>query len=106
MILRRLSKDQVTNNRQTQQEQKKVVIEQLIPKRGQNLYELDLQSDKIKTIDWHTADTIHYTCKNNINIIHNKIKARNGCIYCLAINEKNAIRKFIKMIDNAKRETN
>lgn len=61
----------------------------LLPQPGQKVYELNLT----------TGEFIEAELEKTVSIKGvKKIKAKEDCIYTLAINRKNAERKFIKMV--------
>lgn len=98
ILATKLLGDQIKNERQQQQEEAKEILRQLVPQAGQKLYELNIATNVITVIDHKTATSIELPKKFEVSIIHNEIKAKDTCIYVLAINERNAIKKFIKML--------
>jgi len=84
----KIDKIEIANYQQATSFQK---IGSLLRYPGQTVFEMDLNTGKIapaefKEVRAHLDNSIHW-------ILHMK----SGCIYCCAINESNAARKFIKM---------
>ena len=63
--------------------------------KGHKFFELDLQARTIRTIDLEKTATI--TGATRIKFV-----TKEGCLYCTALNLKNAEKKFIKMLNECR----
>lgn len=63
------------------------------PGSGRKLYELDTKS--LEMVQIETSECKPYTDKKGLSYLFTQ---RQDCIYCTALNEKNAIKRFSKMV--------
>lgn len=67
--------------------------ERLLPQKGQKLWEFNMKTMDIKVVD-HSTTTYNMVTKKT----RNKVIKKKNCLYCLAINEDNAFKKFEKEV--------
>lgn len=77
---------------EVRQIEKQVIHQRLRPKPGQKVWELDLNTGLIGEAK---IEQVSATIKGSV---HKKIIMRPGCIYEVAINAKNADKKFLRRL--------
>lgn len=95
-----LKKDRVVSVVDQQQEKKIVMFKSLDMKPGMQVWKLDLHVGKIELAEYEKDDAI-FTEENGKSLIpvSRKLIVKEQTYYCVAINKKNAKRKFAKMLD-------
>lgn len=87
-----LQKDQVVITDQKEIEQR--FLGTINPQKGQSLFELCIDTYLIRKVEPESVITIKGSIKRKFHI-------RKNCHYTVALNIKNAEKKFLKMFDNA-----
>lgn len=83
--------DQVINVRQFGHEKKKELLTSVKIFPGQTFWELDLTTQKISPVTYEVK-TIEFDGE-----LTSDVNMKENHLYCVALNENNAMRKFIKM---------
>jgi hypothetical protein len=86
-------KEQVVISSSQKEQKKTKFLGQIRPQRGQRIYELNVKSLDIIDVTPQGTD-VDISGK-----VNRKLQVREGHIYCVALNEKNAERKFIKRLN-------
>jgi hypothetical protein len=100
-------KDEVAEVRQVQVKKKKAFIGKMVKGDGHNLYEYNRVTMELQVVKPENAKTTNFTKKklgpNEVYIphdaVHKKFQAKENCTYLYALNEKNAIKKVIKLFN-------
>lgn len=82
-------KAKVVDERQVE---KSVKVQSLVPKPGHRVWELDLGEKVIRE-----AEIVRVDAKPGVMGVK-RVNMRPGCIYCTALNAKNADKRFMKML--------
>lgn len=87
---------------QRQVVKQKVITGRLMKRPGQTVFEYNLSTDEckpaiIESVDAHLKDNSKPGMQQDVTIRHT-VKQRDGYLYCAALNQRNADRKFAKMI--------
>jgi len=85
-------KAKVVDQRQVE---KSVKVQSLVPKPGHRVWELDLGEKVIRE-----AEIVRVDAKPGVMGVKvvKRVNMRPGCIYCTALNAKNADKRFMKML--------
>lgn len=81
-------------------EKKKIFIGDMVPKRGMKCYEFNYKTGEIKPATFNSVEII--VTGGAFNRISKKIITKEDCLYCVAINESNALKKFFKVFQAPK----
>lgn len=71
------------------------VVYTLRPQPGQKTWQLDLKTRLIQEAEYEQVDA---EITKMGAAIHKKVIIKEGCLYCVAINQQNADRKFMAML--------
>ncbi len=63
-------------------------------KKGQTLYEINYNTGEVKEAEFMNDKTFFADLQKSLNPRQKKLIVKENCIYVLALNRKNAIRKF------------
>lgn len=78
---------------------KKVLLSSKIPYKGHKLFEVNLSNGSIIIPEYESVDA------ELSGTIHNRVIQKPGCMYILALNKKNAIKKVKKHFIEMERRT-
>jgi hypothetical protein len=91
-ILGNFSATEISVKKQVKVEPDYLLEGQIIPKKGQVVYEIEIASMQIREAEYERTTVALFGAE----IPPRKLIMREGCIYIPAINKNNAIRKFKK----------
>lgn len=74
-------------------------VTQLIIHPGHTCFEFDLATGNIETAKIETVTAKPDAHYKGVHNIHRKILQRENCLYCSALNKRNAVKKFAKQYD-------
>ena len=95
-------RDEVKQVAQVEQEKQLRHIGQIRPHKGHKLFEVDQKTGVVREAQFEKTD-IHYSQDLNKAKRSKKVVVREGCFYLTALNQKNACRKYLKMILNKRK---
>ena len=94
-----LNQDKLQVSDEKPVEKKEVLIHTFRPQPGQKCWQYNFKTGKVTEAEYQMQN-ISYIRAGEKNGVHRKIKMNTDCIYEVAINKENAIRKFRKKISN------
>jgi hypothetical protein len=94
-ILGNFSATEISVKKQVKVEPDYLLEGQIIPKKGQLVYEIEIASMQIKEAEYERTTVALFGAE----IPPRKLIMREGCIYIPAINKNNALRKFKKDVN-------
>src|SRR5690606_990954 len=94
-----VGQDKVRIARHWQHPEKNNYLGSIRPHPGHTLFELDLGTGDIKPAEIEATVELDQNMKH---ITRKKVVKRSNCLYCMALNKKNAMKKFLKMVYVAK----
>lgn len=74
-------------------------VTQLIIHPGHTCWEFDLATGLIEPAKVETVTAVPHAHAKSVHNIVSKIMQRQDCLYCSALNKKNALKRFVKMYD-------
>lgn len=96
-----LIKEKVEVFAQKEIEKQLKLIGHIRPHKGQTVFEINCSTAEIKKAEFKTVD-VHFNLAAKKDFSpHKKIVANENCIYIVALNKANALKKFFKILPHA-----
>lgn len=103
--LQLLNPDQLQVSEEKPVESKTILVHRFQPHPGQKCWQFNFKTGKVTEVEYE-SETIGFAEAAEQRKVNRKIKINPDCIYEIAINKKNAIRKFRKKIANIQANVN
>lgn len=90
--------DEVQEVRQTKEERQEKFIGQILPYSGHKVFSLNKVTGELKEAKFTKIAIDFSDAKAGQISGHKRIDVEENCVYCSALNKKNAIKRFEKML--------
>jgi hypothetical protein len=94
-------KEEIEVVAQKQQEKQFKLIGQMRPQNGQKVFEVNCTSGECNEAQFQTVAVNFITAAKGDNSAKKKIIAKENCMYIVALNKKNALKKFFLQLRKA-----